>query len=102
MTLLKYKDHLSMDIIRTKCKTENTFTFAELTTEKTEKGFRTLNSNKDWQYFDILSAVIKETSGSFRIYDVLLEIVLKKLCSQHFLKQLMLLLSIKSEKRAKR
>lgn len=54
-----------MDIIRTKCETENTFTFAELTTEKTEKGFRTLNSNKGLRYFDILSVVIKETSGSF-------------------------------------
>ena len=90
-----------MDIIRTKCETENTFTFAELTTEKTEKGFRTLNSNKGWRYFDILSVVIKETSGSFSNLRYT-EIVLKKLCSQHFLKQLMLLLSIKSEKRAKR
>lgn len=65
MTLLKYKDHLSMDIIRTECETENTFTFPELNTEKTEKGFRPLNSNKGLRYFDILNEAIKETTGSF-------------------------------------
>ena len=52
-----------MDIIRTKCETENTFTFAELNTDKT--GFRPLNSNKGLRYFDILNEAIKETSGSF-------------------------------------
>ena len=54
-----------MDIIRTKCETENTFTFAELNTDKTGKGFRPLNSNKGLRYFDILSEAIKETTGSF-------------------------------------
>ena len=48
-----------------KCGIENTFTLAEMNTEKIEKDIGILNSKKALQYCDIPTKSIKENSDIF-------------------------------------
>ena len=81
-----------------KCEIENTFTLTEMNTEEMEKHIGTWNSKKALQYCDIPTRTIKENWNVVSNFLYAAINSSKKSLFQHFLKQIMLYLSIKRRK----